>query len=93
MSTQRTNAKVIQRMEVDKDQSAKNTQGRNIVDFVGEVKQELKKVDWTSKEELISYTKIVLSSMFIFGIFVYLADICIQSSLWLLNLFVKFFIG
>ncbi|MCC5832489.1 MAG: preprotein translocase subunit SecE [Chlamydiales bacterium] len=64
-----------------------------MINFVGEVKQELKKVEWTSKEELKSYTKIVLVSTFIFGMFVYLVDLLIQSFLGGVNLLVKFITG
>ncbi|KPK32739.1 MAG: hypothetical protein AMS24_03290 [Chlamydiae bacterium SM23_39] len=43
------------------------------------VLQELKKVSWTSKEELIKSTKIVVISTFISGIGVYVIDIFIRN--------------
>lgn len=67
--------------------------GKRVVNFVGDVKQELKKVEWTSKEELKSYTKIVLAGIFVFGFFVYFIDLFIQGALNSINLLVKFFTG
>ncbi|MEZ5315646.1 MAG: preprotein translocase subunit SecE [Chlamydiales bacterium] len=72
---------------------SKKLQSRKWVTFCGEVKQELKKVDWTDKEELKKYTKIVLLSTFIFGMFVYFVDLLIQGFLGGVNLIFKFFIG
>lgn len=93
---QRANTKAIQKMDAKKSRStasSKKLQGRKVVAFVGDVKQELKKVEWTSKDELKSYTKIVLISTFIFGMFVYFVDLLIQGFLGGINLLVKFFTG
>lgn len=46
-----------------------------------ELKTEFKRVEWTSKDELITYTKVVLASIFLFGMLVYLVDLSIQSLL------------
>ncbi len=67
--------------------------GRTLVRFFGDVKQELRRVDWTSKDELTSYTKIVVISMFVFGTFVYFVDLLMQGFLGAINLVVKFLIG
>ncbi len=93
---QRANTKVVQKMDSNKSRSSsssKKSQGRKVVTFVGDVKQELKKVEWTNKDELRSYTKIVLVSTFIFGMFVYFVDLFIQGFLGGINLLVKFFTG
>lgn len=93
---QRANTKAIQKMDAKKSRSAassKKFQSRKVVNFVGEVKQELKKVEWTSKDELTAYTKIVLASTFIFGMFVYFIDLFIQGFLGGINLLVKFITG
>lgn len=93
---QRANTKAIQDMDAKKSRSsssAKKLQGRKVVEFVGDVKQELKKVEWTNKDELRGYTKIVLASTFIFGMFVYFIDLFIQGFLGGINLLVKFFTG
>lgn len=93
---QRANTKAIQKMETKKrlaNTSSKNLDGQKVVTFVGDVKQELKKVEWTNKEELKSYTKIVLISTFVFAMFVYFTDLLIQGFLGGINLLVKFFTG
>lgn len=93
---QRGNTKAIQKMNAKNSRStssSKKLQGRQVVRFVGDVKQELKKVEWTCKDELKSYTKIVLVSTFIFGMFVYFVDLFMQGFLGGINLLVKFYTG
>lgn len=50
-------------------------------DFIGDVKAEIKKIHWTSYEELIVYTKIVVGATFFFGMGIYFMDLIIQASL------------
>ena len=58
--------------------------------YIRELKEELKKVSWTSKDELFLSTKIVVGSTFVFGFGVYLVDLIVQGSLnGLHNLFFK----
>lgn len=85
----------VQKMDAKKTQSqtTPKVDGKKVVNFVGDVKQELKKVEWTNKDDLKSYTKIVLGSIFIFGMFVYFIDLIIQGFLGGINLVVKFFTG
>lgn len=93
---QRANTKAIQKMDAKKSRSTSSTKkigGRKAVHFIGDVKQELKKVEWTSGEELKSYTKIVLASTLLFGMFIYFIDLIIQGFLGGINLLVKFFTG
>lgn len=40
---------------------------------------ELKKVTWTSKAELILSTKVVMISIFLFGLAIYVCDLAIHS--------------
>ncbi len=49
--------------------------------FVGEVKAEMKRITWTSPDELKAYTKIVVSATLICGFTVYFADVGIQGVL------------
>jgi preprotein translocase subunit SecE len=51
--------------------------------FLRDVQEELKKVTWTSKGELIFSTKVVVISTFAFGLAIYAVDLGIHS---LLNL-------
>ncbi len=54
---------------------------QRISGYIQELKDEFKKVSWTSKAELILYTKIVLGATFVFGIGVYLSDVVIKGIL------------
>ena len=49
--------------------------------FLHAVKDELKKVTWTSASELKFFTKIVIGSTFAFGLGVYLGDLIIKNML------------
>ncbi len=49
--------------------------------FVRELKGELKKVSWVSKEELLQGTKLVVITTFLFGFCIYLTDLLIRSAL------------
>ncbi len=53
----------------------------NIVRFFGEVKQELKRINWTSPEELRIYTKMVVGTTFVMGLSIYVWDLIIQNFL------------
>lgn len=71
----------------------KSEKKRDPLAFVGELKEELKKVSWTTKQELISCTKIVLISTFCFGIGIYLVDFVIKGTLELIKSGVSWLIG
>jgi len=47
---------------------------KRIGDFLTEVKGELKKVTWPTKNDLIKTTIAVLVSSFIFGVFLFVVD-------------------
>ena len=49
--------------------------------WLGEVKEEFKKITWTNKEELKLYTKIVVGATFIVGLGIYLLDLAAQGTL------------
>jgi preprotein translocase subunit SecE len=49
--------------------------------FIRELKQELKKVSWVSKEELLRGAKLVVISTFVFGFCIYVVDLMIRSVL------------
>ena len=66
-------------MESNTKKSAKKP--KNPLTFISELKEELKKVSWTTKSELLSATKIVILSMFGFGIGIYLVDLLIKGVL------------
>lgn len=49
--------------------------------YLKELKEELKKVTWTSKEELILFTKIVVGATFALGLGIYGVDLLIKGAL------------
>ena len=66
---------------------------RKKVTYFREIQQELKKVTWTTKEELIVLTKIVVSTTFLFGVGIYLADLLIRGSLGFIQVIARFVAG
>ncbi|MDR3625111.1 MAG: preprotein translocase subunit SecE [Chlamydiales bacterium] len=82
-------------MEVKNTASAKPAQidGKKVIHFFGDVKKEFKNIDWTHKDELTVYTKVVVGATFLFGMFIYLIDLVIQGSLSGMGLFMKLFGG
>lgn len=67
--------------------------GKNVVEYFGGVKQEFKAITWTPKEDLTTYTKVVIGATFLFGMFIYLVDLVIQGTLQGLSLFARFIGG
>ncbi len=66
---------------------------RSALSFIQEFKEELKKVTWTTKQELIFCTKIVLGATLIFGLGIYLADLIINSALHAVRYIMHFIFG
>ncbi|SCA62735.1 Uncharacterized protein SCG7086_AD_00090 [Chlamydiales bacterium SCGC AG-110-P3] len=61
--------------------------------FFTDVKSELGRITWTSKEELQVYTKIVVIATFVLGMAIYTSDLTIQSILNGLGVIFRFFGG
>jgi preprotein translocase subunit SecE len=53
--------------------------------FIADIKTEIQKITWTSREELLVYTKIVVIATFVFGMAIYSLDLIIQGALNLLS--------
>jgi preprotein translocase subunit SecE len=51
------------------------------VSYLREVQNELKKVTWTSKEELLFCTKAVIVATFLFGLAIYAVDLGVRGVL------------
>lgn len=49
--------------------------------FFGDVKGELGRINWTTREEILVYTKIVVVATFLLGMAIYVTDLFIQSTL------------
>lgn len=69
------------------------TSEKKKVSYFREVQSELKKVTWTSKDELIFCTKAVIIATFLFGFSVYLVDLAIRGSLDLAGTVVRMVFG
>jgi preprotein translocase subunit SecE len=65
--------------------------GKRSFNFVGEVKSEFKKINWTGKEELQVYTKVVVLATIAFGMLVFLADLAIKNTLEAINTILRVF--
>ena len=66
---------------------------KKIVTFFGDVKQEIKKITWTDKEELRTYTKIVVGATFVLGLGIYVIDVCLRSTLDALSTIIHWIAG
>ena len=53
----------------------------NVFTWVDEVKEEWRKITWTSRDDLIFYVKLVVSTMVVSGLVVYLMDLTVHSIL------------
>lgn len=65
----------------------------NPAEFIGEIKEELQKITWTSPEELKLYTKLVVGMTFVCGMGIYLLDLIIQVCLGGLTTIVRLIAG
>lgn len=61
--------------------------------YFRQVQQELKKVSWTSRVELILGTKIALVSIFLFSMGIYFVDVFIRYMLTSINAIFKLIFG
>ncbi|NGX36997.1 MAG: Protein translocase subunit SecE [Chlamydiae bacterium] len=61
--------------------------------FISDLKEELKKVSWTTKAELISATKTVIIATFAFGMGIYVVDLAIKGVLGLIKRTLLFIFG
>lgn len=58
--------------------------------YIQELKEELRKVSWTTKEELKFSTRMVVLSMLFFGMGIYFVDFLIKGSLDLVKTVLHF---
>jgi len=94
VETRSVEGKKVQSVETPKAESSKvkapSYSAADFVEFLGNVKVEFSKINWTSPEELKSYTKIVVAATFISGMALFLVDLGIQGVLGLLNAIIAF---
>lgn len=77
-------------VSTSKDEAAKRF---SPAEFIGEVKEEIQKITWTSPEELKVYTQIVVGATFVCGMGIYFMDLIIQGILTGLALAVRLIAG
>lgn len=83
-------------MEIKKPQvgtTERTVESHKVKKFIGEIKGELHKVHWTSREELLTYTKIVIIATFVFGMSIYFVDMLIQGTLNTLSFLLRLIAG
>lgn len=83
-------------MEVKKSRlsaSGKNFSVKKVQTFIADVKSEVQKITWTTRDELIFYTKLVVGATFVFGMSIYGLDLLIQGVLGSLNYFLQLISG
>ncbi len=51
---------------------------RNLINFYGDVKAELRNVTWPSKKEVYGTTFVVLVTVFFFGFYLFLVDVLLS---------------
>ena len=54
---------------------------KKVAGFVADVKGEIYKINWTSREELLTYAQIVAVATLFFGMSIYMMDLLIQGTL------------
>jgi preprotein translocase subunit SecE len=80
--------------KLNDEETAKETPKRwSLYRFIEELKQELKKVSWTSASELKTATKTVIISTFAFGFGIYLVDLVIKGALATVGMLFRWFFG
>lgn len=66
---------------------------KSLFTYIQELKDELKKVSWTSLEELRFSTKMVVLATIFFGLGIYLVDFFIKGSLDSIRVVLHFIFG
>jgi preprotein translocase subunit SecE len=66
---------------------------KNLFGFIQDLKEELKKVSWTTRDELVLSTKVVIGATFSLGIGIYLFDLVIKGTLDFIALVAHYIFG
>ena len=70
--------------------AAKKKKAKTKTHFFQDMKEEMKKVSWTTKEELAVCTRIVIGAIFALGLGIYVVDLSIRFILQSIGSFVHF---
>ena len=66
---------------------------KSVFAYVQELKDELKKVSWTTRDELLFSTKTVVLATFVFGMGIYLIDFFIKGCLDFVRTVLQYIFG
>jgi preprotein translocase subunit SecE len=66
---------------------------RGFADYIAGVKAEFFKITWTSRDELIVYTQIVVVATFVMGLAVFFTDVLIRAGLSAIGGLIHFIFG
>lgn len=66
---------------------------KRFLTFLQDLKDEMRKVSWTTREELMTATKAVVATTFILGIGIYLVDLLIRGGLDAIAIVVRYIFG
>lgn len=61
--------------------------------YFADLKAEFYKITWTSRDELKTYTLVVVAATFILGFAVYMTDVAIQGALAMVDMIVRVIFG
>lgn len=86
-------AKSMEMKKIQAPSADKSISTQKVKSFVGDIKSEIQKVHWTSREELLTYTKIVIMTTFLFGMAIYFVDMIIQGALGGLSFLMRLIAG
>jgi preprotein translocase subunit SecE len=78
---------------MDAERSSAVKSRKTLFSYIQDLKEELRKVSWTSQEELRFSTKMVVLATFAFGLGIYLVDFLIKGGLDLIKTIVRFIFG
>ena len=91
MDDKKIQEKNVQRVETSNDKV--KTAGKRAESYLSEIKSEFSKITWTSKEELKTYTQLVVGATFVCGIGVYGIDLFIKVCLNTLDMVLRWVFG
>jgi len=77
-------------MDTGKTNSKKS---KSVFSYIQDLKDELRKVSWTSQDELSFSTKMVVLATVFFGLGIYLVDFLIKNGLEFVKIIVRFIFG
>lgn len=61
--------------------------------YVRDLREEVQKITWTTKSELIFFTKLVIGATFVLGLGIYLVDLVVKGGLDTINAAIRFIFG